>query len=293
MEQLILAERLTELRKAANVSQAKVAETLSVSRQAVSKWESGKASPSLAVCASLASLYGVTLDRVLAGKDFEPQGTPVTPEGQTFAERLRSLRTLRGVSQPHPPHALSVSRQSVSKWERGESEPDSDKLIAMASLLDTPLAILLPAAPTADISPAQDEKAEEVPLAEEEQKTVEAPATEEAGKQEEPPKAEEQPQVETTPTPPMPKRDKQSEARFQKIRERVLAVRKSKKKTSKQERENKHFEFRTIAEIGPNDPAYVYVNKDDGKVRTILPFLAAIPICTTAIALMVKKKYKK
>ncbi len=42
-----LYERLAELRKQANLSQEKLAEMLNISRQAVSKWESGASSPDI------------------------------------------------------------------------------------------------------------------------------------------------------------------------------------------------------------------------------------------------------
>ena len=42
---MALSEKLYELRKKSNLSQEQLAEQLGVSRQAVSKWESGKAVP--------------------------------------------------------------------------------------------------------------------------------------------------------------------------------------------------------------------------------------------------------
>lgn len=63
-----LEERLHELRKKEGLTQAQVAETIGVSRQAVSKWESGTASPSLDNLNSLSILYGVSIDRVV-GKE--------------------------------------------------------------------------------------------------------------------------------------------------------------------------------------------------------------------------------
>ena len=184
MEQIIIAERLATLRKNAAISQSHVAEVLSVSRQAVSKWESGKASPSINVYSALAALYGVTPDMILSGSDFVGETKAEEVSGDTFAERLRSARTVRGVSQGGLAEALSVSRQSVSKWERGEAEPDADRLIAIASLLSTSLAILFPAATTetpAD-APATTDAPTEAPVVEEpvaEEPVVEEPAVEE------------------------------------------------------------------------------------------------------------------
>ena len=48
------------------------------------------------------------------------------------ANRLYELRKQHGLSQDELAEKLNVSRQAVSKWERSESSPDTDNLIALA-----------------------------------------------------------------------------------------------------------------------------------------------------------------
>ena len=62
------AERLFEYRKKANLSQEELAEKIGVSRQAVSKWERGEASPDTDNLIALSEVYGVTLDELIKGK---------------------------------------------------------------------------------------------------------------------------------------------------------------------------------------------------------------------------------
>ena len=50
------------------------------------------------------------------------------------ANRLYELRKKQGLSQEELAEKLGVSRQAVSKWERSESSPDTDNLIALAQL---------------------------------------------------------------------------------------------------------------------------------------------------------------
>lgn len=50
------------------------------------------------------------------------------------ADRLQELRKKHGYSQEALSEKLGVSRQAVSKWERGESSPDTDNLIALANI---------------------------------------------------------------------------------------------------------------------------------------------------------------
>ena len=52
----------------------------------------------------------------------------------TFGERLQSLRQRAGMSQDQLAERLGVSRQAVSRWERDETMPETDKVIAMADL---------------------------------------------------------------------------------------------------------------------------------------------------------------
>lgn len=52
----------------------------------------------------------------------------------TLAEKILKLRTARNLSQGDLAEALEVSRQSVSKWETGQSVPDLDKIIKLADL---------------------------------------------------------------------------------------------------------------------------------------------------------------
>lgn len=58
----IVAQNLTDLRKAQKWTQAELAEKLNYSDKSVSKWERGDALPDLKVLKQMADLFGVTLD---------------------------------------------------------------------------------------------------------------------------------------------------------------------------------------------------------------------------------------
>ena len=60
-----LDEKLVSLRKKKGITQAELAETVQVSRQAVSKWESGSSLPSTENLRGLSELYGVPVDYLL------------------------------------------------------------------------------------------------------------------------------------------------------------------------------------------------------------------------------------
>lgn len=62
---MTLPERLMKLRKAAGLSQEEVAEKLELTRQTVSKWETGQSSPDLDKVLPLCDLYHITPDELL------------------------------------------------------------------------------------------------------------------------------------------------------------------------------------------------------------------------------------
>lgn len=68
---LFTANKLTALRKHNGLSQEALAEKIGVSRQAVSKWERGEASPDTENILALSKLYCVSLDDILGDKTAE------------------------------------------------------------------------------------------------------------------------------------------------------------------------------------------------------------------------------
>ena len=52
----------------------------------------------------------------------------------TFGEKLQSLRQKAGMSQDALAEKLDVSRQAVSRWERNETMPETEKVILLADL---------------------------------------------------------------------------------------------------------------------------------------------------------------
>ena len=60
-----------------------------------------------------------------------------------LSENIKTLRKTRGLSQEGLATKLNVVRQTVSKWEKGLSVPDSEMLIRIAEELDTSVNVLL------------------------------------------------------------------------------------------------------------------------------------------------------
>lgn len=58
-------------------------------------------------------------------------------------ENIKSIRKSKGLSQEELAIKLNVVRQTISKWEQGLSVPDSEMLISMSEVLETPVSTLL------------------------------------------------------------------------------------------------------------------------------------------------------
>ncbi|MBQ4288845.1 MAG: helix-turn-helix transcriptional regulator [Clostridia bacterium] len=89
---MALSEKLYELRKKGGLSQEQLAEQLGVSRQAVSKWESGKAVPESDTLISISRYYNVSLDYLMRENDLVSEMVADKEETQTKANSRREKR---------------------------------------------------------------------------------------------------------------------------------------------------------------------------------------------------------
>ena len=65
------SEKLLALRKSRDLTQEQLAEKLDVSRQSISKWESGQAVPELEKIVALSGLFDVTIDYLLKPSEID------------------------------------------------------------------------------------------------------------------------------------------------------------------------------------------------------------------------------
>lgn len=56
-----------------------------------------------------------------------------------FSNRLYNLRKQSGLSQEDLGNKLNVSRQTVSKWEVGDTNPDMERLVMLSDLFQVSL----------------------------------------------------------------------------------------------------------------------------------------------------------
>jgi len=58
-------------------------------------------------------------------------------------ENIKTIRKSKGLSQEELAIRLNVVRQTISKWEQGQSVPDSEMLISISEVFETPVSVLL------------------------------------------------------------------------------------------------------------------------------------------------------
>lgn len=108
-----LAERLAALRKRAGLSQGDVAERLNVSRQAVSRWETGLTVPATDNLSCLSKLYGVTLDELLSYSAALP---PEKPQEEAPAQQPQEAVQQPKAETPAPaPQPAAASAPAHAK----------------------------------------------------------------------------------------------------------------------------------------------------------------------------------
>ena len=77
----------------------------------------------------------------------------------SIGEKLSLLRKQRGMTQMELAEELDVSRQAVSRWEQGLSNPSTDNLVSIGKLFDVPVDVL--ANENIRFPPEVDDQAEE------------------------------------------------------------------------------------------------------------------------------------
>lgn len=108
MNQTIVSRYLQFLRKKHNYTQEDLAKKLNISRQAVSKWETGAALPDLDILLKISRLYDVTINDIL-----EPN---VQPQRITDFEQISTIpeNELKEILKQFDTHSLVIALMGAS-----------------------------------------------------------------------------------------------------------------------------------------------------------------------------------
>ena len=86
---IVFADNLVELRKYHAMSQEELADKIGVSRQTLSKYETGESLPDIEKCKALADVFGVTVDDLICYDKSAGMGLGTPPKGKHIFGMVR------------------------------------------------------------------------------------------------------------------------------------------------------------------------------------------------------------
>lgn len=123
--------RLKLLREEKGLTQKELADILKLSASSIAMYESGKRDPDTSTIKSLAVLFNCNTDFLLGLSNYRD------------VSKLRMVRVESGLSQDEVAKNLGISRDTLSKYETGELEPNVDTLVKLANMYHVSLDYLV------------------------------------------------------------------------------------------------------------------------------------------------------
>ena len=112
-------EKLVKLRKIKGLTQDEFASAVSVSRQAVYKWESGQSYPEVAKLLEIKLLFGISIDDLL-----DDNYEVALPEKK---KKKRSVKAEQTVAEAAP--AIEEEAEPATQTEEADAEEDGKKRV--------------------------------------------------------------------------------------------------------------------------------------------------------------------
>ncbi|MBQ7307141.1 MAG: helix-turn-helix domain-containing protein [Clostridia bacterium] len=145
----IINFRLKELRKMKNLTQAKLAELLNISRSTIAMYETGASEPDLNTLNKIANYFNVTLDYLLDREVIKDNNIYSNKNIENFnnnylGEKIKFLRlqknlSLRGLAIKCP----NLTHTTISRIENGDINTSIDKVKEIANALNVSIDYLL------------------------------------------------------------------------------------------------------------------------------------------------------
>lgn len=114
---MAFGEQLQLLRRRSGLTQEQFAEQLQVSRQAVSKWESGKGYPEMEKLLYICQRYGVTLNDLFEQGENEPISREMSPAIPLKASVAAFVSNLSPGTSGWPPASCWAWRCWLALWD--------------------------------------------------------------------------------------------------------------------------------------------------------------------------------
>ena len=107
-----MQENLIQLRKLNHMSQDELADQIGVSRQTLSKYETGESLPDIERCKRLADIFGVTVDDLINYEKKDSLGLEVPPKGKHIFGMVK-VGEKGQIVIPQKPERYSISSPEI------------------------------------------------------------------------------------------------------------------------------------------------------------------------------------
>lgn len=140
-----VGERITELRKAQNLSQGQLAQAMEVSRQAVSKWENDLSTPEPLKLIQLAQVLGTDVEYLSTGRKSYAIRPPVVLETVKTVEKIVEkpvVRVVEKIVEVEKPVVEYVEKPVIKKVVRVKYQTNA-KVLMLVGVACFALGLLL------------------------------------------------------------------------------------------------------------------------------------------------------
>ena len=151
-----VGERITELRKLREMSQGDLAKAMSVSRQAVSKWENGLNSPDTIKLIQLAEVLDTDVEYLATGRNTVQRRPPVVIKSVEYVDRIVEKPVVRYVEKVVEKHVNVIEYVEkpvirevpvIKKVTRTRYKRDILEYCILATVCDSSVHNICPAVP--------------------------------------------------------------------------------------------------------------------------------------------------
>ena len=139
-------EQLKNMRKKYGLTMKQLGNEIGVAESTISQYESGKREPDYATLIRLADYFNVSVDFLL-GRENDDNLTPDIPEAEKRFEkmtnRIKELRQSKKITQGALADYLGIAQNTLSYWEQGKYDIDSESLKKIANYFNTTIDYIL------------------------------------------------------------------------------------------------------------------------------------------------------
>ena len=144
-----------QLMEEKGVTAYRVAKDTGITQATLSRWKTGRVSPSIETLQVLAEYFGVTIDYLMGNTHAEEQTPPKTQKAPTLSQKderdikkkmyeiFAQLCKQHGVTPYKVSKETGVSQPTLSEWKKGTYTPKQDKLQKIADYFGVTLDYLM------------------------------------------------------------------------------------------------------------------------------------------------------